>query len=323
MTPHLSEDQLLALLHGALAGAARDEAKLHLGLCASCAGALAREAALDEVLWQAHQARSIRTAPVPLARGPAPRKRRRWLAGAVAGGAAALSVAAGSFAPAAAAHEPLGLLAWQNVIFYIPLLVGFLLVLGSLLGGHHHHHADADQGGDHGDGVLAAGHRPGDGHGFFGKALTTLGVGRVPLTVALMIAALLFGGAGLIANTILSSLGVPPWLYGPIALAAALAVTVSLTGASARLLQRIMPATETYLVSRHDFAGCTGKLLVPADGSSGYAQIKDREGNVHNIKCRTTGAAFPRGHDILVVEYDEPSKTCVVDANPIAGGSPV
>ena len=77
-----------------------------------------------------------------------------------------------------------------------------------------------------------------------------------------------------------------------------------------------MPTTETYLITRQGFAGCTGKLLLPADASSGYAQVKDREGNVHNIKCRTNGAALAKGREILVVEYDEETQVYVVDGNP-------
>jgi len=147
--------------------------------------------------------------------------------------------------------------------------------------------------------------------------LEMLGVGRVPVTVVVMMASLLFGGTGIILNRILASLNLPAALYGAAAVGGALVMTAALTGWATRLLGRIMPTTETYVVTRHDFAGCTGKLLLPADATSGYAQVKDREGNVHNIKCRTVGAALAKGQEILVVEYDDETKTYVVDANPV------
>jgi len=125
-----------------------------------------------------------------------------------------------------------------------------------------------------------------------------------------------FGGLGIILNTLLSSAGLAPALYGALAVAGAFVGMVGLTGATARLIHRHLPTSESYPISRHDFAGCSGTLLLPADSSSGYAQIKDREGNVHNIQCRTTGAALPKGTVILVVEYDEDSKNFVIDANP-------
>jgi hypothetical protein len=196
-------------------------------------------------------------------------------------------------------------LAWYNVIFYIPLVIGVLLVLGSAFAGHGHdagHDHDADHGHD------------GDGHGL----LSLLGVGRVPLTVGLMIAAFLFGGIGVIVNLTLAAAGLAPGVYGPIAVGSAVVYTLLLTRPAASLIQRVMPTTETYPITRQDFAGCTGTLLLPADPTTGYAQVKDPEGNVHNIKCRTARDALAKGTSILIVEYDEETKTYVVDANPVA-----
>ena len=321
MTSHLTEDQMLALLDGTLAADARDEAKRHLGACVSCAGALAREAALDAVLYEARHAHVEMPATVARpdgARAAAsrpPRRARRalsWVGPAIAVAAVTTIGYAGSAdvtsGPGRSAMA--NLLAWQNVIFYIPLAVGLLLILGSALGVHDH-----DAG--HAHGHDGAGHAHHDGHGsLFERAFAVLGVGRVPLTVLLMIASLYFGGLGIILNTLLSSAGLAPALYGALAVAGAFVGMVGLTGATARLIHRHLPTSESYPISRHDFAGCSGTLLLPADSSSGYAQIKDREGNVHNIQCRTTGAALPKGTVILVVEYDEDSKNFVIDANP-------
>jgi hypothetical protein len=138
-----------------------------------------------------------------------------------------------------------------------------------------------------------------------------------------MISALVFGGVGIVANTLLSAAGVPASLYGPIAIAAALVGMVTLTGASARLVNRVLPTSETYRISRRDFAGCTGVLLLPANPTTGYAQVKDREGNVHNIKCRTARGALAKGEEILVVEYDEDTRTFIVDASPVSIRSPL
>jgi hypothetical protein len=320
MTSHLTEDQMLALLDGTLAADARDEVKRHLGACVSCAGALAREAALDAVLYEARHALVEKPATVARPDGRAvaarpPRPARRALSWAGAAIAVAAATAIGYAGSADVTSRPgrsamANLLAWQNVIFYIPLAVGLLLILGSAFGVHDH-----DAGHAHGHDAGHDAHH--DGHGsLFERAFAVLGVGRVPLTVLLMMAALYFGGLGIILNTLLSSAGLAPALYGAISVAGAFIGMVGLTGATARLIHRRLPTSESYPISRHDFAGCSGTLLLPADSSSGYAQIKDREGNVHNIKCHTTGAALPKGTVILVVEYDEDSKIFVIDANP-------
>src|SRR5262249_58471320 len=115
-------------------------------------------------------------------------------------------------------------------------------------------------------------------------------------------------------DTILGSMGVPTGVYAPVAILLALAGMLSLTGTCARLIDRYIPATETYRVARHDFAGCTGTLLLPASPIEGYAQVKDREGNVHNVQCRTARGELGKGEVILIVEYDEASQTYIVDA---------
>jgi membrane protein implicated in regulation of membrane protease activity len=316
MSSHLSDDQMVALLHGTQPAAERDETARHLRTCARCAESLAREAAVDQVLFAARAAAP--PAPVPAPHVPAARSRRApvgWLVGGAVGAAATIAVGFAGVAGMASATGRTDMgdpLAWQNLVFYIPLAAGLLLVLGSAVAGHDH-----DGGADHGGGADHDHDGPHGGDHGAGRVFSLLGVGRVPLTVVLMIVLLLFGGIGIILNTVLASLGLAPELYGPIALGASLVYTVLLAGQVARLVDRLLPTTETYRVTRQGFAGCTGTLLLPADASSGYAQVKDREGNVHNVKCRTTGAALPKGTAILIVEYDEAARSYVVDANPI------
>lgn len=319
MTSHLTEDQIVGLLHGTLAAGARDDAKRHLAGCAACADALAREAALDAMLHEARRALPDEPAavspaavspapPPPAARKPPQPGLARWVAGALGVAAATAIAYTGSADVASAGKLEMGLSAWQNVIFYIPLAVGLLLILGSAFGVHDHDpgHA-ADQ---HG-----ATHDPGH-DSLFARGFAILGVGRVPLTIVLMITSLYFGGLGIILNTLLASVGLAPWLYGPISIAGAFVGMMVLGGATARLIHRHLPMSETYSISRHDLAGSRGKLLLPADTSSGYAQIKDLEGNVHNIRCRTTAGTLAKDAAILVVEYDEETKTFIIDANP-------
>jgi hypothetical protein len=305
MSGHFTDEELLAILHGEVTS----QARAHLASCEECAKKLAREACLDQALWVARPS-SARAATTPVK--PVKRRARRWVVGggvAVAAAAALAHAGVAQWSSAAARASGDHPLAWQNLIFYIPLAVGLLLILGSAFGAYHHDadgahdaHHDADHDAD--GGILA-------------KTLQILGVGRVPLTILIMIGSLVFGGVGIITNTILSSLGLVPALYAPISIAVAFVGGVSLTGSAARLLDRLMPTTETYLVSRHDFVGCTGTLLLPADPTSGYAQVKDPEGNVHNIKCRTVRGELPKGAEILIIEYDERTSTYVVDANPV------
>lgn len=217
--------------------------------------------------------------------------------------------------------------AWQNVIFYIPIAVGIILVFGSAFGGHDgdadgDHDADADNDGDiRGAGHIddpSAHHADSAENGPLHKALSLLGIGRVPLTVVLMMSSLLFGGIGIVMNTLLSAVIGVPWIYGPISIVVAFLGMVTLTGKAAKLLNRFVPTTETYRVSKHDLAGQTGVLLLPANSSDGLAQVKDHEGSIHNVRCRTLRGELPKGGEVLVIEYDEDARVYVVDTNPVS-----
>src|SRR3989338_4168903 len=187
------------------------------------------------------------------------------------------------------------LLAWQHLIFLIPLGFGMLLVFGAASGliGHgdvdvdHEFHvaeADHDVVGEHD--VAQDGHDGAHAHdvhdrGFMSRALSLFGIGRVPLSIILTTASLLWGGVGLAAGFLAEpALGVG-FISGVLAVAAAwLTMTVG-TGSLARLVARVMPTSETYRVTKRDLIGRTGTMLFPiAPQSTGYVQVNDHEGNL-------------------------------------------
>src|SRR3989338_6093227 len=173
------------------------------------------------------------------------------------------------------------LLAWQHLIFLIPLGFGMLLVFGAASGlighgdvdvDHEFHVAEADDG--------AHAHDVHD-RGFMSRALSLFGIGRVPLSIILTTASLLWGGVGLAAGFLAEpALGVG-FISGVLAVAAAwLTMTVG-TGSLARLVARVMPTSETYRVTKRDLIGRTGTMLFPiAPQSTGYVQVNDHEGNL-------------------------------------------
>jgi membrane protein implicated in regulation of membrane protease activity len=215
------------------------------------------------------------------------------------------------------------LLAWYNLIFYIALTVGILFALGSALGmGGDDHDADHD---GVPDGGHADGHTDGnaDGHGHAspqelgGQASwfsDMLGVGRVPFTIVLMLLFMLFGGVGVMSNVVLSKPLGSPYLFFPISAAVALAAAVFLTGRVARLINRVMPTSESYNVTKNDLVGKVGNVVATAEGDFAVASVKDHEGNVQQISCRTGGSALAVGQEILVLEYDAGTGQYLVEA---------
>lgn len=224
-----------------------------------------------------------------------------------------------------------GPLDWQNLIFLIPIAFGLLMFLGSAFGLGHGHDADHGHDSDHGhDGGKEAGKEAGKGskganpldataaetHGFspIGSFLDLLGVGRVPLTLVLAIAGLTFGGTGYAANIVIAGAGADTAWFAIVTIPAAFVSMTALTGVIARGIDRLMPSTESYNVTKHHLVGQVGTLLLPSDATRGLAQVSDRQGNVYNVTCRTDGAELKSGQEILVLEYAEDKDLYLVQA---------
>lgn len=189
--------------------------------------------------------------------------------------------------------------AWYNLIFYIPLGIGVLLVLGVALGGADMHHGDMD--GD-GDGP--------DDH----SVLSMLGFGRVPLIIVFMTMALTFGGTGVFCNMLLAPLLGLTGLFGLVSLGIASITMVLLTGFIGALVTRWLPTTTTTSFTKYDLVGASGVLLLDADDTSGVAQVV-RSGDVYQVDCRAR-PALPKGTRVLLLEFDEPTNVFTVERDP-------
>lgn len=223
-----------------------------------------------------------------------------------------------------------GPFAWQNLIFLIPVIFGLLMFVGSAFGlgdGHdaeHGHDAGHDGGKEAGKEAGKAAQKPAnpldanaaETHGFspLGSFLDLMGIGRVPLTIVLAVAGITFGGAGYAGNILLSGAGADPAWFAWITIPGAFVAMVFLTGGIARIINRFMPSSESYNVTKHDLIGRTGTLVLPAGAERGLAQVSDRQGNVFNVTCRTDGAEIPSGQEVLLLEYAEDKDTYLVQA---------
>lgn len=198
------------------------------------------------------------------------------------------------------------LFAWYNIMFYIPTLFGMILVMGSAFGLIGDGDVDSEMDNEADSTML--------------KALSVLGIGKVPVTIVLMMASLIFGGVGISMNFILEDIIGNPMVYSWISIATAFTAMVVLTNRSARIIARYMPTTETYSISRYGFSGQTGVLIVATDEKSGTAQVRDHEGNVHNVQCRTSegGETLKKGTQVLVIDYDPTNQVCIVTKNPVS-----
>ncbi len=218
------------------------------------------------------------------------------------------------------------LFAPQNLIFIIALFVGIVLVLGNAFGvmGHDAEH-DVDHDVDHDvEHEHAGGEHDHEGHHehqerMFLRALSLLGIGKVPFSVVWMTAALVFGGAGIVLNTVLAPVLLAPWIYGWLSFAGAIVTMVAVTGNFARIVHRLMPTTETYIGKRSDLVGCTGTLVLTADDTRGLANVHDPRGNLLQVTCRAmNGSTIPSGAKVTVVDYMQENNIYVVEISSAA-----
>jgi len=212
------------------------------------------------------------------------------------------------------------LLKWYNLIFYIPLAIGLLSVIGVGFSGaghdvgvhgdiHGDFHADADQDaeGDH------------DGESQGNWLLGLLGIGRVPIAISFMTLNLLFAGSGICMNTLLGAL-LKVWSgFALVSVAVATIVMFFGTAFVSRTVGKFMPTTETDSVKRIDLIGCTGTVTLDCDSSSGLAQICNKSGDRYQIQCRSD-KPIPKGTPILTFEYNEAFDVYTVVVDPTIGG---
>jgi len=207
------------------------------------------------------------------------------------------------------------LLAWYNLIFYIPMAAGLLMALGMALGVAEVPHGVDIDGDGHPDVA-------GDGHGDHGheathfSPLALLGFGRVPALLVVMTMMLTFGGAGVIANMILDVKAGAAILPS---LGIALAIMITTTSIGSRLLAKVMPTLETKTVGTAQIIGCTGTLITSASiGSNGVAQVH-RSGELFQIACKAL-EPLPKGQAILVTDYDPETKVYDICPDPMTAG---
>ena len=134
--------------------------------------------------------------------------------------------------------------------------------------------------------------------GVSGRIFGFFGFGKAPLLVVLSTMGLTFGAFG---GLLTKQLGVS-WAIPNAGIAfVGMCLTTSVV---ARTVARLMPKTETEIVSESSFAGKVGVLTLPASTTFGEARIKDDYGLTHLCKCVVTEGELPSGEQVLLLEYD-------------------
>lgn len=145
---------------------------------------------------------------------------------------------------------------------------------------------------------------PSDHAGLTGL-LSWLNVGGVPILILIMLLLGTFSITGFVLQVIATTIFAP--LPVIIASVAALLAALSITRLSSRVVAKIVPRDESYVVHLSDFIGRSGEVTVgPLDQAlPGRVRLKDQYGNWHLLRARAAPSekAIAIGTQVLLVDH--------------------
>lgn len=138
-------------------------------------------------------------------------------------------------------------------------------------------------------------------------ALDWLGIGRVPLLVALILYLAVFGLLGLLIQQVAHDwygAMLSGWIAAPVAGLAALPIA----GLAARGVARILPRDHSTAVPIESLVGGTAQIVIgrATAGSPARARAQDAHGQVHYVMVEPDGAGqqFEEGERVLLIRRE-------------------
>lgn len=203
------------------------------------------------------------------------------------------------------------LLAWDHLIFVVPISVGTLFAVGAMLGlhagghagGHAHVSAHAHAGAHASTHAHAhSSHRQiqTQNSTALSRAVSYLGLSRAPMPTMSMLMTFAFGIPGLSVDLVLESL---PG-RGVFALAAAVAGFVFITLVMSRLMSKFMPSDESTAIGPEALLGqmASSDFDTPPDQPV-YARTKDSTGTLFQVTVKVQDTVR-KGDLILLTDYN-------------------
>lgn len=169
---------------------------------------------------------------------------------------------------------------FKTLLFVIPLCVGCLLAVGAAFG-------------------------LGEGGAADDDASTALEIGQPPLLIRWMTFCLTFGALGLAASYVL---GTDESKLAQAAFAATIALICAWI--AVRFLRHLfvhhLRLLESHALTRRELVGSLGNATLAVGTRGGLAQVRDRNGNLHQVACRIADGEAPlsAGTGLLLVDYD-------------------
>ncbi len=135
--------------------------------------------------------------------------------------------------------------------------------------------------------------------------LSWLGVGRVPLSIVLMVLLLFWGSIGFMTNILARPQVGDGWHAALASLPAAALGTLLLTRGVVLAMARWVPMNETSARRKHALLGRVGEALYDIDDKFGLAGVREESGDLYQVPCRIADdvAPIPKGTRVKLVAY--------------------
>ena len=200
------------------------------------------------------------------------------------------------------------LLSWYCIGYVAAFVLGvtFLMIGLSGLGGDHDADHDVSAGNDH------------DTSDSGSVLLDFLGIGRCPLSVVMMTLCFMFVLTGMSTVLMLRAFYIPGLLAGIIAYASAIVFSFFVTGLIARAVGKFLPTSETYVESEAAHVGTTGEAVYAFEDNTGFVQVRDQSGTIHEMKALNTEKDQPvlAGDVVVITDYDETNRCLHIQKAP-------
>lgn len=154
-------------------------------------------------------------------------------------------------------------------------------------------------------------------------ALSLLGVGRVPLSIVLMVLMLIWGTIGFFSNMLLWEKYQNETILLAVSIPLAFMVSVLGTRLITSAVARWLPTHETYVQRRHELLGAIGEAILPIDSTFGMAAVRDVYGDLFHIGCRLhpNQPALEKGSKVKLIAYNGKQKIYYVTQHDPAAAS--
>lgn len=153
-------------------------------------------------------------------------------------------------------------------------------------------------------------------------AIHWLGIGRVPLSLLLMLMLIAWGVVGFLTNAALASRGA---LAALVSVPLAAAVSVLIAHLFVTVVDRYMPLCSTTARRRHALLGSVGEAIFPIDQRFGMVSVRDEMGDLYQVPCRveTSSEPVPKGSAVQLISYNARSGFFYVRRQAIAQTTPM